>query len=189
MYIDSDTLEKYEEKISNAIENKSWDDVIFLIRTVLSPNHYYDTYMDVFIDKVCSYFERYYSNHPERVEPLLEITTQWVKSQKNSSDTTESELTAYYTALACMYKKTADKENMEKYFKKAETHANAAINEDGSCEDYKNKAYLYIRFNDYDKVPAILKKMELLAIEEYDEKMCQEIQESYKEQTFYSYSF
>lgn len=189
MYINSDTLDLYEEKISCAIENKSWDDVIFLIQTVLSPKHNYDTYMDIFISKVCSYFERYYSNHPEIVEPLLEITAQWVESQKNSLDITESELTVYYTALACMYKKTADRENTEKYFKKAEKHANEAINEDGTCEDYKNMAYLYIRFNDYDKVPAILKKMELLAIEEYDEKMCKEIQKSYKEKTYYSYSF
>lgn len=191
MYLDSDTLDKYEEKISNAIENESWDDVIFLIRAVLSPKNSYDfdIYMCTFVNKVCSYFVRHYSNHPERVEPLLGLMTQWVEKQKTNIDNTVSELTEYYTALACMYQKTADKEKTKDYYKKAEAYADEAINDNGTCSDYYNKAYLYIRFKEYDKIPTILNRMELLAIEEYDERRCREIQESCRRQTFYFYSF
>lgn len=189
MYISEEAWDAYQEKISEAIRNREWEDAMFIISTVLSPKNSYssDCYMGVFIYRVCSYFESQYSHHPERVESLPELAEQWVEKQGGSFN--RWELAGYYTALACMFRKKNDREKEKIYYEKAEMYADKEIEESGTCTAYERKAYLYLRFQKYDKIPELLKRMKLLAVDEYDEESCERIEECYKEKYCYGYSF
>lgn len=186
MYITEEAFESFQEKISAAIATRAWEDASFVIETVLSPkNTYDDIYMCSFIYRVCSYYENNFPNHPERVQSLPEMVERWVEKNGGSF----GELTGYYTALACMFQRKEDQEKAKTYYEKAELFADKAIESSGICMDYERKAYLYLRFKKYDRIPEILKRMKLLAVDEYDEESCECIEKYYREKSYYIYTF
>lgn len=188
MYIDDEKLYNYEDKISEEIRRKSWENVTFLIETILLPKNSYDVYMGRFISKVSTYFIEQYSNYPERVVSLPELVKQWIE-ERERKENHGHELAECYTALACMFQMKEDKENTEKYYKKAENFANKGIKENGEFRDYSDKAYLFLRFKKYEDIPDLLKKMKLLAVKDYEKKICNDIEECCKEHGFYFYRF
>lgn len=188
MFIDDEKLDSYTDKISEEIRKKSWEDVTFLIKTILSPkNSFYDVSMGSFISKAATYFIEQYRNHPERVAYLPELIEQWVG--ENERKLCEVELTECHTALACIFQKKEDKEKTEKYYKKAENLVDQRIEKNGEFWDYADKAYLFLRFKKYEDIPGLLKKMQLLAAEDYEEERCNDIEECYREESYYFYHF
>lgn len=188
MYITDEKLYNYTDKISEEIRRKSWENVTFLIEAILSSKNSFNVYMGSFISKVSAYFIEQYSNYPERVMSLPELVEQWVEGKEREQDYGR-ELAECYTALACMFQEKEDKENTEKYYKKAENFVNKRIKKYGDFWDYSDKAYLFLRFKKYENIPDLLNKMKLLAVKDYEEKNCKDIEECCEKHSFYFYRF